>query len=403
MKFTLFFCNLIKNQIFCGAASPRHKKSAPYFPAYFLRLSLGLLALSLNACQGSNLGSSLENAIAPVNPTEDAAPKSTEPTPKPSPSVIQTVKPTSNPTLAPTITATATPETIKLSPSPTSSPSFTPKSSDRSISQTSKPESLSNQLIAIALQALPKSTTPQNPKSLKAFFSINFANSPNTSTEFTDLEQAPAALRDWIQDLQQLGTISAKTGQLFQPNAFVARREYARWLLQTNNRFYKNQPSRQIRLAQPSDTPSFLDIPNNHPDFAIIQGLANAGLIGGTGDRFRPNDPILREELVQWKIPLDLRQPLPSATWEGISQTWGFKDTDRISDSALSAIFADAQLRDLANIRRSFGFTTILQPQKPVTRAEAAASLWYFGTATDGISANKVLEQDQRNSAKSSN
>jgi len=83
---------------------------------------------------------------------------------------------------------------------------------------------------------------------------------------------------------------------------------------------------------------------------------------------------------------------LPSATLETVSQAWGFKDSDRISENALSAIFADAQLRDISNIRRSFGFTTLLQPQKPVTRAEAAASLWYFGTATDGLSAGKVLE-----------
>jgi len=221
-----------------------------------------------------------------------------------------------------------------------------------------------------------------------------FANVPPQAGEFSDVEQAPVALRPWIKDLNKLGTITAKTGLQFQPNNLVARREYARWLLQTNNRLYKNQPSRQIRLAQPNDTPSFTDIPNNHPDFAIIQGLANAGLIA-TGDRFRPNDPLLREELVQWKIPLDLRQPLPSATWDSISQTWGFKDSDRISENALGAIFADAQLRDISNIRRSFGFTTLLQPQKPVTRAEAAASLWYFGTATDGISANKVVELDR--------
>ena len=98
---------------------------------------------------------------------------------------------------------------------------------------------------------------------------------------------------------------------------------------------------------------------------------------------------------MQWKIPLDLRQPLPNATLETVSQVWGFKDSDRINENALSAIFADAQLRDISNIRRSFGFTTLLQPQKPVTRAEAAASLWYFGTATDGISARKVLDLEK--------
>jgi hypothetical protein len=215
------------------------------------------------------------------------------------------------------------------------------------------------------------------------------------SGEFSDLDIAPPSLKNWIRDLNKLGTITPKTGQQFKPNILVARREYARWLLETNNRLYKNQPSRQIRLAQPTDSASFTDIPNNHPDFGIIQGLANAGLIGGIGDSFRPNDPLLREELVQWKIPLDLRQPLPIATLESVSKSWGFKDSDRISENALNAIFADAQLRDLSNIRRSFGFTTLLQPQKPVTRAEAAASLWYFGTAVDGVSVSKVLETER--------
>ncbi len=323
-----------------------------------------LLASGLAACQGSNLGSSLEGAIAPASP---------------SPSEPITTKPTS-------------------SPSPISSPVSSPVNSLSS-------DRLTNQIKAIVL---PSSTSLKNPTAEKNssksppielayidFTKSQIAKSQAQINEFSDLEQAPAALRPWIKDLNQLGTIAPKTGQNFQPNILVARREYARWLLQTNNRLYKNQPSRQIRLAQPNDSASYPDIPNNHPDFAIIQGLANAGLINGTGDRFRPNDPLLREELVQWKIPLDLRQPLPNATLETVNQVWGFKDSDRISESSLSAIFADAQLRDLSNIRRSFGFTTLLQPQKPVNRAEAAASLWYFGTATDGLSASKVLEQDK--------
>lgn len=347
---------------------------------FTFRLILGLIACSLTACQGSNLGNSLEGAITPANPNSDSSPEPIAEQNKPVPSVTPTLTPTS-PVTTP-------------SPAPTASPSVTPKFSDHPNFPNFKSESLSNQMIAIAVQALPNSSSTKNPNSLKTFFYINFATAQPQTGEFNDIEQAPVALRPWIKDLNKLGTITAKTGLQFQPNNLVARREYARWLLQTNNRLYKNQPSRQIRLAQPNETASFTDVPNNHPDFAIIQGLANAGLIG-TGDRFRPNDPLLREELVQWKIPLDLRQPLPSATWDSISQTWGFKDSDRISENALGAIFADAQLRDISNIRRSFGFTTLLQPQKPVTRAEAAASLWYFGTATDGISANKVVELDR--------
>ena len=328
-------------------------------------LLLGLTTYFLSACQGSNIGSSLENAIAPASPSSSEA-------------IAENPNPPTPISTSPSPSPTAKPET-----KPVTKPTNSPTSSDR----------WSSPMKAIALQSLPKKTTPET-NSLKELFFINFPNSQKQSGEFSDLDTAPASLKNWIKDLNKLGTISPKTGKQFKPNILVARREYARWLLETNNRLYKNQPSRQIRLAQPTDSASFTDIPNNHPDFGIIQGLANAGLIGSTGS-FRPNDPLLREELVQWKIPLDLRQPLPSATLESVSQSWGFKDSDRISENALNAIFADAQLRDLSNIRRSFGFTTLLQPQKPVTRAEAAASLWYFGTAVDGTSVSKVLETDR--------
>jgi hypothetical protein len=338
----------------------------------FKFLLLGLTTYFLTACQGSNIGSSLENAIAPASPSSS-----------------ETIAENPNP---------PTPIATSPSPSPTANsepkPEIKPTNSPNSLVNPVNSNRWSSPMKAVALQSLPKKATPEN-NSLKELFFINFTNSQKQSGEFSDLDAAPAPLKNWIKDLNKFGTITPKTGQQFKPNILVARREYARWLLETNNRLYKNQPSRQIRLAQPTDSASFTDIPNNHPDFGIIQGLANAGLIGGIGDRFRPNDPLLREELVQWKIPLDLRQPLPSATLESVSQSWGFKDSDRISENALNAIFADAQLRDLSNIRRSFGFTTLLQPQKPVTRAEAAASLWYFGTAVDGLSVSKVLETDR--------
>jgi hypothetical protein len=332
-------------------------------------LLLGLTTYFLTACQGSNIGSSLENAIAPASPSSSDA-------------IAE--KPNQPPPLA----------TTPISSSPVSKPEAKPTNSPTSSVNSVNSDRLSTQMKAIALQSLPKESTSEK-KSLKELFSINFTNSQPQTGEFSDLETAPAPLKAWIKDLNRLGTITPKIGQEFKPNILVARREYARWLLETNNRLYKNQPSRQIRLAQPTDSVSFPDIPQSHPDFALIQGLANAGLIGGTGDPFRPNDPLLREELVQWKIPLDLRQPLPNATLDTVSQSWGFKDSDRISEKALSAIFADAQLRDISNIRRSFGFTTLLQPQKPVTRAEAAASLWYFGTAVDGTSVSKVLETER--------
>jgi len=337
----------------------------------------GLLTSLVVACQGSNLGSSLENAIAPVTPPAEKTAVPNQPIPT-NPSVEP------EPSLEPKTETSLKPSTETITKNTPTNPS-----SDR---PTEPNENLSKQIAAIALPSLANAPTLKTSLKDIFFIEIDFTVAKVLTKEFSDLDQAPAALRDWIKDLYQLGTITPKTEQEFKPNILVSRREYARWLLETNNRLYASQPSRQIRLAQKNDALSFPDIPNTHPDFAIIQGLANAGLIGGNGDRFLPDDPLSREELVQWKIPLDLRQPLPNATSENIRQSWGFRDSDRVSSKALSAIFADSQLRDLSNIRRSFGFTTLLQPQKPVSRAEAAASLWYFGTATDGLSARKAID-----------
>ncbi|MFM6833570.1 MAG: S-layer homology domain-containing protein, partial [Dolichospermum sp.] len=130
----------------------------------------------------------------------------------------------------------------------------------------------------------------------------------------------------------------------------------------------------------------------------LIQGLAEAGLINSilSGDAtavlFRPDAPLTREQLLLWKVPLDTRQSLPGANLEAVKQTWGFQDAGNIEPKALKAILADFQNAEQSNIRRVFGYTTLFQPKKPVTRAEAGAALWYFGTPGEGISATEALK-----------
>jgi hypothetical protein len=77
---------------------------------------------------------------------------------------------------------------------------------------------------------------------------------------------------------------------------------------------------------------------------------------------------------------------------DAVQQTWGFRDAARIDPKALQAVLADHQNGDQANIRRAFGYTALFQPKKPVSRAEAAASLWYFGFQGDGQSAQDALK-----------
>lgn len=223
---------------------------------------------------------------------------------------------------------------------------------------------------------------------------------------FSDLDNVPPALRQAVTEVARLGVLQLQpTGTkandssnitAFEPGKVVTRRDYARWLVAANNRLYRDRPAQQIRLGTEASQPIFQDVPRNDPDFAAIQGLAEAGIIpsplAGQGSAlFRPNDPLTREQMLLWKVPLDTRQVLPAANIDAIKQTWGFQDATQIEPRASRAVLADFQNGDLAVIRRVFGYTTLFQPKKAVTRAEAAASLWYFGSQTEGVSAEQAL------------
>ncbi|GAB1539336.1 S-layer homology domain-containing protein [Scytonema sp. NUACC21] len=242
---------------------------------------------------------------------------------------------------------------------------------------------------------------------------VDTTNSTVTSTarEFSDLDKAPQEFQRYIQELAELGVLpvnsnAAKTNQSatiqqFEPNKNITRREYARWLTAANNIMYSTNPAKQIRFASEGSQPAFSDVPRTDPDFPVIQGLAEAGLIPSplSGDStavlFRANAPLTREQMLLWKVPLDTRQALPNANLEAVKQTWGFQDVGKIDPKALRVILADFQNGEQSNIRRVFGYTTLFQPKKSVTRAEAAATLWYFGTQGDGISATEALKVKQ--------
>jgi hypothetical protein len=238
---------------------------------------------------------------------------------------------------------------------------------------------------------------------------------PGAASAADRLAEVPEDLRGYVEDWLALGLLdgaaagsaasgNAGTGNAagspeFAPNQPITRGEFAQWLLTANNAFYPDAPAKRLRPATGSATPTFQDVPGSHPYFAAIQGLAEAGIIpsaktgNATAVTFRPDAPLTRETLVLWKVPLDTRAALPTATAEAVTTTWGFQDTAKIEPLALRAVLADHQNGDFANIRRAFGFTTLFQPQKGVTQAEAAAALWRFGTQTEGVSAKDLLDQ----------
>jgi hypothetical protein len=223
-----------------------------------------------------------------------------------------------------------------------------------------------------------------------------------SETNFTDLNETPEQLRKYVEEVAALGILTPYTGNAnsdldkFAPNQPVTRAEYASWLIAANNKYYTDSPGYKIHVANKTSKSAFKDINVANPDFAAIQGLAEAGLVPSmlTADSskllFQPNAPLNREDLILWKVPLDLRKALPQASITAIQDSWGFQDATNIDPETLKALFADYQNGELANVKRMFGYTTLFQPRKPVTRAEAAASLWYFGFQGDGITAPEI-------------
>ena len=230
--------------------------------------------------------------------------------------------------------------------------------------------------------------------------------SPVPQKVASDRSEVPQELRQYVADVAQLGVLKLRSpnqssdtnNTLPEPNKIITRRDYARWLVTANNQIYADRQAKQIRLAVTSSVAVFSDVPKTDPDFAAIQGLAEAGLIPSSlsGDikdvKFRPNDPLTREAMMLWTVPLDTRKALPTANVDAVKERWGFQDASKIDAGAMRAVLADFNNGDLANIRRVFGFTTLFGPKKPVTRAEAAASLWYFGVQGDGLSAKDALQ-----------
>jgi len=201
----------------------------------------------------------------------------------------------------------------------------------------------------------------------------------------------PESLRTAVQPVLALGVLTVPTTPVSVWDQPVTRRQFARWLFTVNNRLYADRPGQQIRGTSTNAIPTFRDIPTTDPDFTLIQGLAEAGILpsplrgNATVTQFRPEAPLTREQMVLWKVPLDARQSLPTATIDRIAQTWNFQDSAQISGEALGAVVLDFQNGELSNIRRVFGYTTLFQPQKAVTQGEAIVALAYFGFQGQGV------------------
>ncbi|KAL3652394.1 hypothetical protein CASFOL_002075 [Castilleja foliolosa] len=176
-----------------------------------------------------------------------------------------------------------------------------------------------------------------------------------------------------------------------QPGDICTRREYARWLVLASSALSRTTTSKvypAMYIENVSEL-AFDDISTEDPDFPSIQGLAEAGLIASKlsrrdmqsyGDEdpsplyFSPGSPLSRQDLVSWKMALEKRQ-LPVVDKKILQQVSGFIDVDKIDPDAWPALVADLTAGEQGITTLAFGYTRLFQPEKPVTKAQAAIAL----------------------------
>ncbi|XP_076953817.1 uncharacterized protein LOC143628005 [Bidens hawaiensis] len=185
-----------------------------------------------------------------------------------------------------------------------------------------------------------------------------------------------------------------------QPGDLCTRREYARWLVSASSALSRNTLSKVYPAMYIENVTelAFDDITPEDPDFSSIQGLAEAGLIASklsqrdmdisnqddSSLHFCPESPLSRQDLVSWKMSLEKRL-LPVADRTILQQLSGFIDIDKIHPDAWPALIADLSAGENGIVSLAFGYTRLFQPDKPVTKAQAAIAL-ATGESSDIVS-----------------
>lgn len=188
-----------------------------------------------------------------------------------------------------------------------------------------------------------------------------------------------------IRQLAQLGVFEITSGN-FQPSGSITRAEFVTWLVKTYNllQTHNTRTPTPIRVSD-RRTSAFRDVSPSHPAFQYIQAAQDAGFLAGYEDgTFRPNTALTREEMIVLKSPFDSKTSGNSSRSAKslrafIQKTKGFRDANQITERYLTHIAFDlGNAASGRNFERVYGMRQRYEPQKAVTRAEAAVVLAQF-------------------------
>eukprot|EP01018_Ginkgo_biloba_P028105 Gb_02880 [translate_table: standard] len=179
-----------------------------------------------------------------------------------------------------------------------------------------------------------------------------------------------------------------------EPGGLCSRREYARWFVSANSVLARNPGNRVFPsvYVEGFSVLAFDDITPRDPDFPYIQGLAEAGVIPSklsinnqdmnminqkesrNGTMFYPESPLSRLDLLSWKVIVEHKH-LPEIDKKTLEKKSGFVDIDRISKDAWPTVYMDVLAGDQSITAKAFGYSRRFQPDKPVTKGQAAVAI----------------------------
>uniref|UniRef100_A0A2C9VNP1 SLH domain-containing protein n=3 Tax=Manihot esculenta TaxID=3983 RepID=A0A2C9VNP1_MANES len=187
------------------------------------------------------------------------------------------------------------------------------------------------------------------------------------------------------------------------------RREYARWLVRLSSLLERNPKHRIVpsMLLSGSVVAAFDDVSVEDSDFDSIQALAEAGIAstnnycsdsskGDLSSCFYP-DRYGCIDLINWKAQLEYI--FMSRIIEQMSRIKvDYMDVKDISSDASPELLIDMLAGDKGIIRKVFGQSRRFQPNKPLTKAQAAVALT-SGRMTETVN-NEILRLEAENSSR---
>jgi uncharacterized surface protein with fasciclin (FAS1) repeats len=183
--------------------------------------------------------------------------------------------------------------------------------------------------------------------------------SPETATNFSDVDSDYWA-QPFIQTLAAKNIISGFPDGTFRPGEPVDRAEFAAMIA---NAFNANA-TRQL------DETGFSDVPGDYWATSAIQEAYETGFLEGyPNNEFQPNQEIPK---VQAIVALANGLDLTSADAASVELSTYYTDADAIPEYAIAPVTAATQ----ANLVVNYPNVQQLNPDAPLTRAEAAAHIY---------------------------